>query len=237
MMSKFTVQSTTKGQDSYSKAGSIAEQAFASIRTIVAFGGQKRETDAYVKQLDEAFASGKKRAIATGVGIGTFMLILFSTYALAFWYGAHQVYDKNMESGDVLAVFMGMIIGAFALGNVGPNVASFASAQGAAYNIFNTIDRVPPIDSSSPEGAKPENVLGHIVVRDVDFHYPSRPDVPILKKMNVEIKPGQTVALVGHSGSGKSTIIGLVERFYDPVCKYHRYDRESMDGFVLVRLD
>lgn len=107
----------------------------------------------------------------------------------------------------------------FALGTIGPNAAAFASAQGAAYQIFKTIDRVPTIDSSNPGGAKPENVTGHIVVTDVDFHYPSRPDVPILKKMNIEVKPGQTVALVGHSGSGKSTIVGLVERFYDPICK------------------
>lgn len=107
----------------------------------------------------------------------------------------------------------------FALGSIGPNAAAFASAQGAAYQIFQTIDRVPTIDSSNPGGAKPDNVVGHIVVTDVDFHYPSRPDVPILKKMNIEVKPGQTVALVGHSGSGKSTIVGLVERFYDPICK------------------
>ncbi|ORZ28896.1 P-loop containing nucleoside triphosphate hydrolase protein [Lobosporangium transversale] len=217
MMSKFTVQSTTKGQDSYSKAGSIAEQTFSSIRTIVAFGGQKRETDAYIKQLDEAFNSGKKRALAMGLGIGGFMIILFCTYALAFWFGGREVHDGKMASGEVLNVFMGMIIGAFALGNIGPNVSAFASAQGAAYSIFKTIDRVPTIDSASPLGAKPENVQGHIVVRDVDFAYPSRPDVQILKKMNFEVKPGQTVALVGHSGSGKSTIIGLVERFYDPL--------------------
>ncbi|KAG0004301.1 Multidrug resistance protein 1 [Entomortierella chlamydospora] len=217
MLSKFTVASTTKGQDSYSKAGSIAEQTFSSIRTVVSFGGQKRETDAYNRELDAAFVNGRKRAIATGIGLGAFMLILFATYSLSFWFGSHQVYDGNMEPGQVLNVFMGMIIGAFALGNIGNNVSAFASAQGAAYNIFKTIDRVPTIDSSNPGGAKPENIQGHIVVRDVDFAYPSRPDVPILKKMNFEVKPGETVALVGHSGSGKSTIVGLVERFYDPL--------------------
>lgn len=103
--------------------------------------------------------------------------------------------------------------------NVGPYLPALANARGAAYKIFETIDRVPLIDSANPRGAKPARLRGHIVVTNVDFHYPSRPDVPILKKMSVEVKPGQTIALVGQSGSGKSTIVGLVERFYDPVCK------------------
>ncbi|KAF9930602.1 Multidrug resistance protein 1 [Linnemannia zychae] len=217
LMTKFTVASASKGQDSYSAAGAIAEQAISSIRTVVAFSGQKRETESYIKHLDSAFLTGKKKAIATGLGVGAFMFIIFSAYGLAFWYGAHQVYDGHMNGGQVINVFFGMIMGAFSLGNIGPNVAAFASGQGAAYQIFKTIDRVPTIDSSNPNGAKPENVKGHIVVTDVDFHYPSRPDIPILKKMNIEVKPGQTVALVGHSGSGKSTIVGLVERFYDPI--------------------
>ncbi|KAF9403393.1 (ABC) transporter, partial [Podila epigama] len=141
MMMKFTVAQSSKGQDSYSKAGAVAEQAFSSIRTVVSFGGQKRETESYIAQLDEAFGSGKKRAIVTAIGIATFMFILFSTYGLAFWYGGHEVHRGNLKPEDILNVFMGMIMGAFALGNIGPNVAAFASAQGAAYNIFKTIDR------------------------------------------------------------------------------------------------
>ncbi|KAG0096337.1 Multidrug resistance protein 1 [Podila epicladia] len=167
-MAKYTVESSSEGQGSYSKAGAVAEQAFSSIRTVVAFGGQRRETKAYLKHLDDAYATGSKKAVVTGVG------------------------------------------------NIGPNISAFANAQGAAYNIFKTIDRVPVIDSADPGGAKPNNIQGHIVVTDVDFSYPSRPDIQILKKMNVEVKPGQTIALVGQSGSGKSTIVGLVERFYDP---------------------
>ena len=112
LMTKFTVAQASKGQDSYSKAGSVAEQAISSIRTLVSFGGQKRETESYVKQLDEAFKSGKQRAIATGVGVGTFMFILFSTYGLAFWFGSREVFKGNMTGGEVINVFFGMIIGA-----------------------------------------------------------------------------------------------------------------------------
>lgn len=112
LMTKFTVASASKGQDSYAGAGAVAEQAISAIRTIVAFGGQKRETEAYVKQLDTAFLHGKKRAIVTGSGVGAFMFILFSVYGLTFWYGAHQVYDGHMTGAQVINVFFGMIMGA-----------------------------------------------------------------------------------------------------------------------------
>ncbi|KAF9585320.1 Multidrug resistance protein 1 [Lunasporangiospora selenospora] len=227
-MAKYTVESASEGQGSYSKAGAVAEQAFAAIRTVVAFGGQKRETASYEKHLDDAYKTGSKKATITGIGNGIFLLVLFCTYGLAFWYGAGRVAAGEMTPKEVLNVFLGMVIGAFALGNIGPNLSAFANARGAAYKIFQTIDRVPVIDSSDPRGEKPENVQGHIVVKDVDFHYPSRPDVPILKKMNVEVRPGQTIALVGGSGSGKSTIVGLVERFYDPIA-----GSVSLDGIEI----
>ncbi|KAF9353097.1 Multidrug resistance protein 1 [Mortierella sp. AD094] len=215
-MSKFATDTSVDGQNAYAKAGGVAEQAIASIRTVVAFDGQKRELKKFSGFLDEAYKSGIKKAIATGIGMGSFMLIMFLSYSLAFYYGARQVRDGKMDPGDVLTVLFGTIIGAFSIGNVGPNVAVFGKAQAAAYTIFQTIDRVPEIDAFDPSGLKPENLTGHIVVKDVNFAYPSRPNIQILKNMNIEVKPGQTVALVGHSGSGKSTIIGLLERFYNP---------------------
>ncbi|ORZ20162.1 P-loop containing nucleoside triphosphate hydrolase protein [Lobosporangium transversale] len=216
LMAKYTINSTTDGQDAYAKAGGLAEQAIGSIRTVVAFDGQNRELKKFNEVLADAYKSGIKKAYATGLGMGGFMFVLFCSYALAFWYGAREVKAGNMDPGNVLVVLFGTIIGAFSIGNVGPNLSLFAKAQAAAYTIFKTIDRVPEIDSFDPSGLKPEKLTGHIVVKDVNFSYPSRPNVPILKNMNIEVKPGQTVALVGHSGSGKSTIIGLLERFYDP---------------------
>ncbi|KAI9235662.1 MAG: P-loop containing nucleoside triphosphate hydrolase protein [Podila humilis] len=215
-MAKYTTESSAEGQGSYAQAGGLAEQAIGSIRTVFAFNGQKRELQKFSDNLDSAYKDGVKKAWATGLGMGSFMLIMFLGYSLAFWYGSHQVQKGLMDSGAVLTVLFGTIIGAFSLGNLAPGISAIGKAQAAAYSIFETIDRVPAIDSSNPSGAKPANMTGHIVVRDVNFSYPSRPDVPILKNMNIEVKPGQTVALVGHSGSGKSTIIGLVERFYDP---------------------
>jgi len=87
---------------------------------------------------------------------------------------------------------------------------------GAAAKLYSTIDRIPDIDSASPNGLKPEKVEGGIVFEDVQFSYPSRPTVQVVKGLSIAFTAGKTAALVGASGSGKSTIISLVERFYDP---------------------
>ena len=89
-------------------------------------------------------------------------------------------------------------------------------ARGAGASIFEIIDRVPQINSSSKTGTFPDNIQGHIRFNQVHFQYPSRPDVSILNGIDCEVLAGQTVALVGLSGCGKSTCIALLQRFYDP---------------------
>ncbi|KAF9105003.1 hypothetical protein BGX27_009855 [Mortierella sp. AM989] len=216
-MAKYSAKASSTGQDAYSAAGALAEQAISSIRTVVAFDGQQREIKKYEALLDDAYRSGIKRAIGAGLGMGLMMTTMFLSYALAFWFGAREVQAGRMETGSVLTVLVATIIGAFSLSNIGPNVNVFTKAQVAAYAIFKLIDRVPGIDSSSELGLKPSSLNGHIVLKNVEFVYPARPDVPVLRKLSIEVKPGQTAALVGLSGSGKSTVIGLLERFYDPV--------------------
>ncbi|KAF5101679.1 hypothetical protein D0Z00_000753 [Geotrichum galactomycetum] len=110
-----------------------------------------------------------------------------------------------------------VMIGAFALANVAPGVEAMGASVGAAYKIFEAITRVPVIDSEQDDGEQPNEFVGRIHFQNVKFAYPSRPNVPVLDDFNLTIEPGQTVALVGASGSGKSTIIGLLERFYEPI--------------------
>lgn len=90
--------------------------------------------------------------------------------------------------------------------------------------MYATIDRVPTIDSASDEGLKPQQVTGEITLENIEFNYPSRPDVRIVKNLTINFPAGRTAALVGASGSGKSTIIQLVERFYDPLSGVVRFD-------------
>jgi len=121
-----------------------------------------------------------------------------------------------VDAGTVITVLLSIMIGSFALGMVAPQVSAVTSAMGAAAKLFATIDRVPPIDSADPSGLTPEKVVGGIELNDVKFSYPTRPGVEVLKGISLVFKAGETTALVGASGCGKSTVISLIERFYDP---------------------
>lgn len=110
-----------------------------------------------------------------------------------------------------------MILFSNVKGNAGPFIGTLATARAAAFEVFKIIDRKPPIDISSKKGEKLENLVGNIELKDVNFNYPARTDIQILKGVNLRIKSGTSVALVGSSGCGKSTCIQLIQRFYDPL--------------------
>lgn len=92
-----------------------------------------------------------------------------------------------------------------------------SSAKGGASKIVSLLDSMPTIDAESTKGKVPQNVVGEIQFQDVHFQYPTRPSVRVLRGLNFIVKPGTYVALVGGSGCGKSTVIQLLEHFYDPV--------------------
>ena len=104
-----------------------------------------------------------------------------------------------------------------ALGSSIVNIKYFAEANIAAATIFQMIERIPSIDSTDPKGETINDVKGELEFKDTDFAYPTRPDNLVLRKFNLKVIPRQTVGLVGGSGSGKSTVINLLERFYDPL--------------------
>jgi ATP-binding cassette subfamily B (MDR/TAP) protein 1 len=102
------------------------------------------------------------------------------------------------------------------VGNTSNSITAITHGRGAAAKLYQTIDRVPDIDSANPDGHKPKTVDGEITLEDVKFSYPSRPNVQVVNGLSITFRAGKTAALVGASGSGKSTIVSLVERFYDP---------------------
>ncbi|KAG8139075.1 hypothetical protein E2320_001848, partial [Naja naja] len=209
---------TTKELMAYAKAGSVAEEILSAIRTVIAFNGQKKAIARYDKNLEEAQSIGTKKTITTNISTGVSQFLIYGCYALAFWYGTKLTVDEkdNYDIGTVLIVFFSVLIGAFSLGQASPNLENVANARGAAYQVFKIIKKPRPIDSSSTEGFKLDKLRGEIEFKNIYFSYPSRPNIQILRGLNLKIQPGQTIALVGSSGCGKSTTIQLLQRFYDP---------------------
>ncbi|XP_072174900.1 ATP-dependent translocase ABCB1-like [Diadema setosum] len=210
-------------QEAYAGAGSVAEEVLSCVRTVIAFGGERKEVKRYEKELRVARDVGVKKGVTTGVGMGLTMFIMFGSYALAFWYGPKLVADGVISGGDVMIVFFCVMIGSFSIGNISPSITSLTAARSAAVTLFDIIDATPEIDARSSKGKKPSQMTGNIEFQGVHFTYPTRPDVPILKGIDLSIRKGQTVALVGSSGCGKSTTINLLLRFYD-----------KSDGKILV---
>uniref|UniRef100_A0A8B9D0F1 Bile salt export pump n=1 Tax=Anser brachyrhynchus TaxID=132585 RepID=A0A8B9D0F1_9AVES len=201
----------------YAKAGAVADEVLSSIRTVAAFGGEKKEVERYDKNLVFAQHWGIRKGIIMGLFTGYMWFVIFLCYALAFWYGSKLVLEEDEYSpGTLLQVFFGVLVGALNLGQASPCLEAFATGRGAATDIFETIDKKPTIDCMSEDGYKLDKVRGEIEFHNVTFHYPSRPDVKILDNLNMVIKAGETTAFVGASGAGKSTTIQLIQRFYDP---------------------
>ncbi|GAB7362437.1 hypothetical protein MBLNU230_g2759t1 [Neophaeotheca triangularis] len=202
---------------SYAEGGTVAEETLSSIRNATAFGTQEKLARMYDKHLVEAEKSGFKMKAITGSMIGFLMCYVYLNYSLSFWMGSRFLVGGEMNLSQVLTILLSIMIGAFALGNVAPNIQAFTTAVAAASKIYATIDRVSPLDPRSKEGQVPKHCEGTLELVNVKHIYPSRPEVVVMEDVSLKIPAGKSTALVGASGSGKSTIVGLVERFYDPV--------------------
>ncbi|KAF8561330.1 hypothetical protein P879_01757 [Paragonimus westermani] len=205
-----------KEADSYAKANAIAEEVFRAIRTVIAFGGEDRETVRYAKHLDDAAQIGIKQATCFGFAGGFIGFSVYSSAALVFWYGISLLLKGEYDAGSVVLVFLNVIIGSLFLGGALPNFRFFYAAKLSAKRVFQIIERQPPIDKDH-EGLRLDDDFRSIRFEDVTFSYPSRPDKLVLENFNVTIEQHQTVAFIGPSGCGKSTVMHLLQRLYDPV--------------------
>ncbi|KAL9007236.1 MAG: hypothetical protein Q9188_000039 [Gyalolechia gomerana] len=215
--SSFIVKYNKQSLESYALGGTVAEEVISSIRNATAFSTQDKLARQYDKNLTEAEKWGLKLKVALAIMIGGMTTVMYLNYGLSFWQGSRYVVSGDMSLSSVLTIMLAIMIGAFSLGNVAPNAQAFTTSVAAAGKIFNTIDRVSPLDPKSEVGEKLDHVEGTVELRNIKHIYPSRAEVVVMKDVNLVVPAGKTTALVGASGSGKSTVVGLVERFYDPV--------------------
>ncbi|CAK8671951.1 unnamed protein product [Clavelina lepadiformis] len=216
LMGRFVANMTSKELQAYAAAGSVAEEVLSSIRTVAAFGGEKKEVERYDKNLESAEKQGIKKGMTQGFFSGYMWCMIFLSYALAFWYGSTLVLDERFTTGQLMTVFFAVLIGAINLGQAAPNLEAFSVGKSAAALVYQIIERESKIDPFSKEGHVLDHVVGDIELHDCDFSYPSRDDQLILDNLRITFKAGETTAIVGPSGMGKSTILQLVQRFYDP---------------------
>ncbi|VAH01958.1 unnamed protein product [Triticum turgidum subsp. durum] len=216
VMSNVVARMASLGQAAYAEAAVVVEQTVGSIRTVASFTGEKKAVEKYNKSLKCAYSSGVREGLVAAIGMGTVMMLLFCGYSLGVWYGAKLILEKGYTGAQVMNVIFAVLTGSLALGQASPSMKAFAGGQAAAYKMFETINREPEIDAYSTEGRMLDDIQGDIEFRDVHFSYPTRPNEQIFRGFSLAIQSAKTVALVGQSGSGKSTVISLIERFYDP---------------------
>ena len=132
---------------------------------------------------------------------------------------------------DLSSVIFAVVVAAQALTSIAPQMITISKAAAAANELFQTIDRVPKIDALSADGEKPNSCEGAVQLQKVVFAYPSRANVPILKSLDLSVPAKKTTAIVGASGSGKSTIVGLLERWFDPASGSITLDGKDLKSY------
>ncbi|XP_050378891.1 ABC transporter B family member 2-like [Argentina anserina] len=212
-----TIGLIARVRKSYVKAGEIAEEVIGNVRTVQAFAAEEKAVRQYKTALLGTYKYGKKAGLAKGLGLGSLHCTLFLSWALLVWFTSIVVHKHIANGGESFTTMLNVVIAGLSLGQAAPDISAFIRAKAAAYPIFEMIERNTVNQSSSITGRKLDKLEGHIQFKDVSFSYPSRADVSIFDKLNLDIPAGKIVALVGGSGSGKSTVISLIERFYEPL--------------------
>eukprot|EP00249_Psilotum_nudum_P005038 c18525_g1_i1 orf=571-4338(-) len=206
---------STTSQKAYVAASDIVEQVLAQVRTVYAFVGEKKAVQSYSDALEDTRRIGRRVSFAKGMGVGCVYGLLCLVWALLLWYAKQMVQHGDVRGGPAFVTIFNAIVGGVAIGQASPSLSIFAKGKVAGYTILEMIRRAGS-DEINLQGETRSSVRGQIDLHNIHFSYPSRPDAVIFHDLSLSIPAGSRVALVGGSGSGKSTVISLIERFYDP---------------------
>ncbi|KAH3620275.1 hypothetical protein KXV56_008173 [Aspergillus fumigatus] len=213
---------TGRMSDYAASAASIASEALSNTVVVQAFGANARLEEKFSKALKAAETEGLKKATAVGIQSGVLYFIAYSANGLAFWQGSRSIAESvsgNTHGATVGATFTVIFIlveATLLLSQVAPFLHLFVAAVASFQKLREYIDREPLIDSTSGSGLRLTQAEGGFEFKDVSFTYPSRPEITVLDNISLSIPANKHTAIVGLSGSGKSTIAGLVTRLYDP---------------------
>ena len=209
-------------QELHRKASLVLEDAVTNMYAVVAFCAGNKVLELYGLQLRKIFRQNILHGMTIGFAFGFSQFLLFACNAFLLWYTAFSVKNGYIDLQAALKEYVVFSFVTFALVEPFGLAPYIFKHRKSLSSVFEIIDRVPEIDPDDSAALKPCSVYGNIEFKNVNFCYPTAPKVMILNNFTLKVSGGQTVAVVGVSGSGKSTIISLLERFYDPTSgKFH----------------
>ncbi|MBT5859914.1 MAG: ATP-binding cassette domain-containing protein [Alphaproteobacteria bacterium] len=219
-------------QDRIADVGAHAGESLNAIQTVQAFNHEDIDRTDFSTAVEGAFRTAMRQVLARSWLTVTVILVMFGAVDLVLWIGAQDVMAGNMTGGELAAFVFYAVMVAGAVGALSEVVGDLQRAAGATERLMELLDAEP--DIAAPENPKklPEPPLGAITFDDVTFAYPTRPEISALKNFSIDVKPGETVALVGPSGAGKTTVFQMLMRFYDP-----QHGTVRIDGVPLAEVD
>ncbi|RKU41651.1 hypothetical protein DL546_002293 [Coniochaeta pulveracea] len=213
----------------WGEADKLAEEVFASIRNVHAFWAYGKLSAKFEGLMQSTRHLAQRKPPIYAILFSVQFFCIYAGYGLAFWQGIRMYHRGEIDQpGGVVTVILAVLLAAQGLTQIAPQIMVVSKAVGAADGLFKTIDRESKIDSLSTRGTTPQDCHGEILLDKVQFAYPSRPSVQVLNGLSLVIPANKTTAIVGASGSGKSTIVSLLERWFEPTSGTITFDGQPI---------
>ncbi|KAK5841584.1 hypothetical protein PVK06_003905 [Gossypium arboreum] len=201
----------------HAKATQLAGEAIANVRTVAAFNSENKIVRLFSSNLQTPLKHCFWKGQIAGSGFGVAQFALYASYALGLWYASWLVKHGISDFSKTIRVFMVLMVSANGAAETLTLAPDFIKGGRAMQSVFELLDRKTEIEPDDPDATQvPDRLRGEVELKHVDFSYPSRPDIPIFRDLNLRARAGKTLALVGPSGCGKSSVIALIQRFYEP---------------------